>query len=154
MELKLVSPQIVPEDYEDIFKNSAIYERYFQGSSGLMSGLRRSAERGELYVALTPQGEAVGAMRIAKTGFCGLYPYLNLIGVKANCRGMGVGKFLMDNFERMAKEQGAKRTTLMVSDFNESAQRFYKSRGYWCLGTIPNAAKAGIGEMVMIKDIL
>lgn len=43
--------------------------------------------------------------------------------------------------------------TLMVSDFNESAQQFYQARGYWRLGVLRDAVKPGIDEFVMVKDL-
>ena len=86
-------------------------------------------------------------------GFCGLYPYLSLIGVHADCRGAGVGAFLMEELEGMARRSGAGRVTLMVSDFNEGGQRFYQRLGYWQLGQLPDAAREGITELVMVKDL-
>ena len=53
----------------------------------------------------------------------------------------------------MALRAGARRVTLMVSDFNQRAQAFYRSRGYWLLGSLPDAVKPGIGELVMVKDL-
>ena len=32
-------------------------------------------------------------------------------------------------------------------------QAFYRRRGYWLLGELPDAAKAGITELVMLKDL-
>ena len=55
--------------------------------------------------------------------------------------------------ERIARESGARRVTLMVSDFNEGGQRFYRRMGYWTLGEIPDATRTGIGEIVMMKDL-
>ena len=104
-------------------------------------------------IAYDDSGKPVGAMKVVLRGFCGLYPYLSLIGVHADCRGMGVGKFLMDQLERMTRDSGAKRVTLMVSDFNDGAQRFYKRLGYYELGRLPDAAKEGITELLMVKDL-
>jgi ribosomal protein S18 acetylase RimI-like enzyme len=92
-------------------------------------------------------------MKVSLRGFCGLYPYLGLIGVHADSRGLGVGGFLMSQLEKIALESGARRVTLMVSDFNEDAQRFYARLGYRKLGEIPDAVKEGITELVMIKDL-
>ena len=60
---------------------------------------------------------------------------------------------LMEQLEEMARASGASRVTLMVSDFNQGAQAFYRSRGYWLLGSLPDAVKPGIGELVMVKDL-
>ena len=115
--------------------------------------LRRAVAQGELYLAVSEDGELAGAMRVVMTGFCGLYPYLSLIGVRDTFRGQGVGSFLMEHLEDMALRAGARRVTLMVSDFNQGAQAFYRSRGYWLLGSLPDAVKPGIGELVMVKDL-
>lgn len=142
----------VPEGCEDIFQNSAIYTRYFQDGR-LNRSLERAAQAGELYLACDEDGRALGAMKVVLRGFCGLYPYLGLIGVHADSRGKGVGRFLMEELERLSLESGAKRVTLMVSDFNEGGQRFYERLGYWKLGELPNASKEGITELVMVKDL-
>ena len=117
------------------------------------ASLHRAAEQGELYLAVSESGELAGAMRIVMKGFCGLYPYLSLIGVRDGFRGRGVGGFLMEHLERLAREAGSRRVTLMVSDFNESAQQFYQARGYWRLGVLRDAVKPGIDEFVMVKDL-
>ena len=143
----------LPADCEAVFRNSAIYERYFQDPGRLELSLRRAAAQGELYLAVSEDGELAGAMRVVMTGFCGLDPYLSLIGVRDTFRGQGVGSFLMEHLEDMALRAGARRVTLMVSDFNQGAQAFYRSRGYWLLGSLPDAVKPGIGELVMVKDL-
>jgi len=97
----------LPADCEAVFRNSAIFERYFQDPGRLELSLRRAAAQGELYLAVSEDGELAGARRV----------------------------------------------TLMVSDFNQGAQAFYRSRGYWLLGSLPDAVKPGIGELVMVKDL-
>lgn len=145
-------PTQVPADCEDIFRNSAIYTRYFQDGR-LARSLARAAGNGELYLAYDETDRLLGAMKVSLRGFCGLYPYLGLIGVHADSRGMGVGTFLMEQLERITLESGAKRVTLMVSDFNTGGQRFYQRLGYRKLGELPDAAKEGITELIMIKDL-
>lgn len=136
-----------------VFMDSAIYDRYFAGTQRLENALRWGVEKGELWLAVAEDGRTAGAMRVARGGFCGLYPYLNLIGVHPDFRGAGVGGFLIDSLEQMARDWGSRRVTLMVSDFNEGAIRFYRSRGYWELGLLKDASISGIGEHVMVKDL-
>ena len=143
---------IIPEGCDEIFRNSEIYTKYFQDGR-LTRSLLRAAQNGELYIAYDETNRPLGAMKIVMRGFCGLYPYLGLIGVHADSRGLGVGKFLMEQLEQMSLDSGARRVTLMVSDFNLGAQRFYERLGYWKLGEIPDASKEGITELVMIKDL-
>lgn len=143
---------VIPEGCEEIFRNSDIYIRYFQDGR-LERSLTRAAQNGELYIAYDETDRPLGAMKVVMRGFCGLYPYLGLIGVHTDSRGLGVGRFLMEQLEQMALESGTRRVTLMVSDFNIGAQRFYERLGYWKLGEIPDASKEGITELVMIKDL-
>lgn len=141
------------EQLPPVFMDSAIYDRYFAGTQRLQNALRWGVEKGELWIAVTDSGQIAGAMRVAKSGFCGLYPYLSLIGVHPAFRGTGAGSFLMDALERMAAEWGSRRVSLLVSDFNEGAIRFYQKRGYWELGLLPDASLAGIGEHILLKDL-
>ena len=144
----------VPENLEDIFTDCSIYDRYFAGSSSLSRSLQQAAESQELYVARNECGQIVSALRLAIRGFCGLYPYIKLFGVHPAFRSQGVGRQMLDYIEKVAKESGARRITLMVSDFNTQAQAVYRKRGYTLLGTIPDAVKPGIAELLMIKDLL
>lgn len=142
----------LPECIE-IFRGTAIWHRYFAEGDRLQRSLNRAVESGELWCALTPENEIVGVMRVVPRGFCGLYSYLSLIGVAPSARGRGVGRFLMGEFERMAREDGCHRTSLLVSAFNESAMEFYHALGYWELGAIPDTVKPGITEHVLLKDL-
>ena len=61
----------------------------------------------------------------------------------------------MGELERLAKESGAKRVTLMVSDFNTGGIRFYERLGYWKLGELPDGAEllTELGTIKIIIDI-
>ena len=135
-----------------IFEGSAIMERYF-ADGRLPVLLGRAAARGELWGACADGGELLGVMRVVPGGFCGLYHYLALIGTAPAARGKGAGRFLMSEFERMARDAGCRRTCLMVSDFNDGAREFYLRLGYRELGVIPDASRPGIAEHVMLKEL-
>ena len=137
----------------NVFADSEIYERYFSAPGALARSLENALNAGELYVACGSAGEVLGVMRVRAKGFCGLYPYLALIGAAPRARGRGVGHFLLAEFEAMARVQGAGRVALMVSDFNEKAQALYRSLGYWELGRLPDAVRKGVSELVLIKDL-
>lgn len=137
----------------EVFRGSAIWERYFAGGDRLQRSLERAARQGQLWYALTDENAIAGVMRVVPGGFCGLYHYLSLLGAAPWAHGQGVGRFLMGEFERMAREAGCARTSLLVSDFNAGALAFYRSLGYWELGVLPDAAKPGIAERVLLKDL-
>ena len=122
----------------NVFADSEIYERYFSAPGALARSLENALNAGELYVACGSAGEVLGVMRIRAKGFCGLYPYLALIGAAPRARGRGVGHFLLAEFEAMAREK---------------AQALYRSLGYWELGRLPDAVRKGVSELVLIKDL-
>lgn len=140
-------------EYAEIFRGSAIWDRYFRTGGRLRNSLEKASGRGELWCACTPDGAVAGVMRVVPWGFCGLYHYLSLIGTASPARGVGAGRFLMGEFERMARADGCRRSSLLVSDFNDSALGFYRALGYWELGVIPDAVKPGIAEWVLLKDL-
>ena len=53
----------------------------------------------------------------------------------------------------MGREDGRRKASLTVSDFNVRAFEFYKANGYYEVGIIPNALTDGIGEHLMLKDL-
>lgn len=140
-------------EYVEVFRGTSIWDRYFRTGGRLQHSLEKAAARGELWCAHTPDGAVAGVMRVVPWGFCGLYHYLSLIGTAPSARGAGAGRFLMEEFERMARADGCRRSSLLVSDFNNSALGFYRALGYWELGIIPDAVKPGIAERVLLKDL-
>ena len=52
------------------------------------------------------------------------------IAVRADMRGQGYGRLLMQNLLELAKHEGVKRITLEVKDTNERAVNLYKSLGF------------------------
>jgi GNAT superfamily N-acetyltransferase len=51
------------------------------------------------------------------------------IVVDEACRGQGIGKMLLDEAERIAKEWGAEQFNLWCWEFNDGARRLYEARG-------------------------
>lgn len=58
------------------------------------------------------------------------YAVVDSIGVKADCRGRGIGRMLMDYIHAWAGAQGADTIELNVHAFNSGAIRFYRKLGY------------------------
>lgn len=139
---------------EEVIRDSKIYERYFSQEGALRRVIAAAIEAGQLHVAVAESGDVAGLMRVVPKGFCGLYPYLALLGTGKAYQGRGVARFLLAELERMGREQGARKVALLVSDFNREAQGMYEHCGYYTVGLIPEAAKPGIGEYLMLKDIV
>lgn len=136
-----------------VFLDSPLYEHYFSQEGRLEAILATAAKKGELWLALTSQDEVVGCMWMEMTGFFDAFPYLGLLGVKKNCRGMGVGHVLLRTYEGVARALGHRKTSLMVSHFNPRARALYQSMGYKKAGYVPDAILPGIHENIMVKDL-
>ncbi len=137
----------------EMARGSQIEAVYFPQRGAFAALLQTALEAGQLYLALSEEGRPAGLVKIVPKGFCGLYPYLSLICTAPAHQGQGVGRFLLNQFEEMAKRQGSAKTALLVSDFNESAKNLYLRHGYREIGLIPNAVKPGVGEYLLLKDL-
>ena len=141
---------------DEIARDSVLYDRYFTGSYKTEDYIRAyfpDEGRGRLYFAMTSREEKAGLMVISKNGFTNEFHYLALLCVKNEFRGQGVGAWMLHQFERMGREDGRRKVSLTVSDFNVRAFEFYKKNGYYEGGMIPNALTDGIGEHLMLKDL-
>jgi len=103
----------------------------------------------ELYVAR--EGEVrKGFVLVAEYGMAG-GPYIASIGVAEDARGHGVGAELL----RFVEERFASHSHifLLVSSFNEKAQRFYKKHGYERVGEVKDYVVAGKSELIYHKRL-
>lgn len=129
---------------------SAIGERYGFEPAALALTLEAALEGGgELFVA-EAQGRLGGFAWIDPRGAFSSAPYLRLIAVDESLRGSGLGGALMDEFESRTAFVG-RDYCLLVSDFNLKAQAFYERRGYRRAGSLPDFARPGIAEILMVK---
>jgi ribosomal protein S18 acetylase RimI-like enzyme len=126
---------------EEIARDSVLYERYFANDYRTEDYVRAyfpDDGKGRLYFAETSKGEKAGLMVISRNGFTNEYHYLALLCVKKEFRGQGVGAWLLEQFEQMGREDGRRKASLTVSDFNVRAFEFYKANGYYEVGIIPS----------------
>lgn len=137
----------------EVFLDSPLYDHYFSRDDRLDTALSTAVKKGELWLAIASQDEVVGCMCIELTGFFGAFPYLGLLGVKKNCRGMGVGHVLLGTYEGVARALGYRKVSLMVSHFNPRAKALYQSLGYKKSGYVPDAILPGVHENIMVKDL-
>ena len=98
-----------------------------------------------------PAGELVGFAWVLPKGAFGRYPYLRLIAVSAGAQGGGAGQRLLAEVE--ARVRPSRQLLLMVSDFNEGAQRFYARNGYAQVGSCPDFLVDGIAEQIWMKRL-
>lgn len=151
MEFKLVKG--VPErleDYREVFYNSRLYDTYFADSDRLNDQLRKAMADGDLYVAMSPEDEAVGVMYMTRDGMAGL-PYLNLLSVKKKYRGKGIGTDLVKIFIGVMEREQYPSMYIMTSQFNTGAKRLYQSLGFQPKCLLHDVIRKGVSEWLFMR---
>ena len=151
MEFKLVKG--VPErleDYREVFYNSRLYDTYFADSDRLNDQLRKAMADGDLYVAMSPEDEAVGVMYMTLDGMAGL-PYLNLLSVKKKYRGKGIGTDLVKIFIGVMEREQYPSMYIMTSQFNTGAKRLYQSLGFQPKCLLHDVIRKGVSEWLFMR---
>jgi len=105
---------------------------------------RLAAEQSAIFVAESPDGEAVGFCQIYFS-FCSVFAgpicILNDLFVLPRLRGAGVGAALLAEAEAFAAGTGALRITLQTAITNDRAQQLYETRGWTRNTTLYGYAK-------------
>ncbi len=125
--------------------------RYGVTEAGLARDLGRAlaAEDG----VLVAEGDALlGFAWFLRRGTFGRDGFLKLIAVAPGGESRGVGRALLEAVER-AVAVDARHLFLMVSDFNQAAQRFYQRAGYVQGGALPGFIKPDITELLFYRRI-
>jgi GNAT superfamily N-acetyltransferase len=105
------------------------------------------AARGDVLLCAELGGEPVGLAWVLPRGTFGRSPYLRLIAVAAAQRGHGLGALLLEGAEQV----GHGELTLLVSDFNADARRFYELHGYREVGALADFVLPGVSERILRK---
>lgn len=139
-------------DCVEALRNSRLGEEYFSEAGKAEKALAEALESRQLHVALAEDGTCAGFIYYAPTGVFMHFPYLHIIAVKKEYRGMGVGKQLLQYVADRAME-GSRKTFLTVDDFNPDARRLYEAVGYQEVGPIPNLYKKGRTSYLMMRCV-
>jgi ribosomal protein S18 acetylase RimI-like enzyme len=125
--------------------------RYGTTRGGLAGALADALSRGDgLLVADAPG--PVGFAWYLPSGTLALGGYLRLIALLPGHESRGVGSLLLDEVERRVTLTSP-HLFLLVSHFNEAAQRFYTRRGYASVGTLPSLVRPDIDEILMWRRL-
>lgn len=133
-----------------IIDGQALWARYGYHGDDAARHLAASLADGEAVWVAVEEEAIVGFAWILPRGAFGRSPYLRLIAVKHGAEGRGIGARLLESAER---EASGRTFFLLVSSFNEGAQRFYERQGYRVVGTVPSYVVAGIDEILMCKRL-
>ncbi len=158
-----------PADDAFIYRLSdRIFAPYSRHPTGSMASML--SERGaEAFVAEPPLTSAATSGRSPQAGFIVLgferltQPYgpwqrptlarLNAIGVQPDLHGRGVGRFLLDRAEAVARDAGAVSITLMTAEPNIRARRLFLAAGFQLLFSVEAAYARGQRGLVMTKPL-
>ncbi|HNW05210.1 MAG TPA: GNAT family N-acetyltransferase [Oscillospiraceae bacterium] len=122
--------QGVPDRYEEythIFDGSKLQIHY---GAELAKWIRAGLEEGHIYTAEDRNGEAVGLMWMQMESVYAGLPYLNLLGVRQDYRGHGVGRKLLEFFIAVYEKLGYDHAFIAVNDFNPRARALYVRMGF------------------------
>src|SRR5438128_11527452 len=113
-------------------------ERYQYSAERAAHDLADAIARGDTVLGAFrgPARELAGFAWVMPKGAFGRFPYLRLLAVASGQQGGGVGAKLLAETE--SRFRGSRQFLLMVSDFNEGAQRFYSRCGYAQVGSCPD----------------
>jgi ribosomal protein S18 acetylase RimI-like enzyme len=125
--------------------------RYRYPAERAESDLAAAIERGDLVLGAFDGGALSGFAWCLPLGAFGRFPYLRLLAVDGSAQGGGVGAKLLSAAE--AHFAPARQMLLMVSAFNEGAQRFYARQGYRQVGNCPDYLVDGIDEQIWMKRL-
>lgn len=136
------------KDCEEALLKSSLGQHYFESEGSALNAIEEGLAQGNLYVAID-QEVCTGFMFYITNGAFHSFPYLHLIAVKEEYRGKGIGKHLVDYFEKISDRD---KFFLVVADFNPNAKGFYESIGYRQVGEILGLYRDGITEYIMMKE--
>lgn len=149
----MVNPAFRPMRHTDIpilahwIAQIPLWQRYQLTAPRLQESLNNALARGErLIVADTEEGTAVGLAWCLLEGAFGRSPYLRLLGVSVQQKGLGAALLL-----HLEQQLEAHTLFLLVSDFNHDAQRFYQRQGYQQIGAIPGYVLPEVTELLYWK---
>lgn len=136
-----------------IVDETPLWARYNLTGERIAGLLRAALAAGsDLLLAAEEGGAAAGFAWWMRRGAFGRSPYLRLIGVSGSRRSSGIGAGLLATSEAALKPE-AREAFLLVSDFNEAAQRFYRSLGWTEVGRLEDYVVAGVAEVMMWKRL-
>lgn len=139
------------DDCKVALLNSRLGQEYFASEEKAISALIEGLTKGEMFVAVNERDECLGFLWYIAEGAFHSFPYLHIIAIKEDFRGLGVGRKLMSFFEDIVFTNHSK-AFLVVADFNPDAKRLYENLGYRQVGILPNLYKEGVTEYLMMKE--
>jgi ribosomal protein S18 acetylase RimI-like enzyme len=133
-----------------LMSRTPLWQRYGITEEIATQRLTQAHSEGATIAVARVDGVIAGLCWYVKRGAFDRSGYVRLLGVEANVKRAGVGRTLMAYVESVMFEQTAD-VLLLVSEFNEEAQAFYKALGYSKSGELNDYVVDGVTEYIMRK---
>lgn len=127
-----------------------LWQRYGATEASVTERLANGLAGGATVFVAERASTVLGFVWLVERGAFNRSAYIQLIGVRAESRGGGVGRALMEFVEGQAQ---SREIFLLVSDFNLNAQRFYARLGYRQVGKLDDYVVQGVSELVFCKRV-
>jgi ribosomal protein S18 acetylase RimI-like enzyme len=129
-----------------------LLQRYRRTAEALERDLRAALARGDGLLVHDAGGGADGLVWFLPSGTLGMGGYLRLLAVAPGANRRGLGGDLLAAFEAsVARWSG--HAFLLVSDFNDGAQRFYQRHGYVQVGLLPALVLPDVDELLFWRRL-
>jgi GNAT superfamily N-acetyltransferase len=126
--------------------------RYRRDGPQIGRDLAEASARGDGLLVEERDGRVRALAWCQRTGTLGVGGYLRLLAVAPEATGEGVGAALLAAFEAEVGRE-SRHAFLLVSDFNDGAQRFYERHGYARVGALPGIVLPDVAELVYWKRL-
>ncbi len=133
-----------------IMAGNPLWQRYGVTLASATQRLNAGLAQNATLLAAGEPGSPSGFIWYVEKGAFFRSGYIMLIGVNPACQGQGIGDALMAEAERRVFEKNSD-MFLLVSDFNEGAQRFYRRHGYAQVGALPGYVLPDVTELIFRK---
>lgn len=149
MILRSMQPTDIPACAR-LMAQSPLWQRYQVTETSAARRFEHGLSSQATIVVAEQDGNVAGFIWYETRGAFARSGYILLVGVQPILRGRGVGQILMAHAEQEMFSL-VDDVFLLVSDFNQDAQRFYQRLGYCQVGMIPDYVVFGITELIYYK---
>lgn len=133
-----------------LMAQSPLWQRYYVTEASAARRFKQGLISQASILVAEQDGDVAGFIWYETHGAFARSGYIVLVGVQPVLRGQGIGQALMAQAEQ-AMFSAVDDVFLLVSDFNQEAQRFYQRLGYRQIGAISDYVIAGITELIYHK---
>ena len=127
--------------------------RYGMSPADLARRLREAMARGDGVLVACDDSGPVGFAWFLTGGTFALGGYLRLIAVAPEHQSRSLGAALLAEVEARVQNAGGRSLFLLVSDFNQAAQRFYAAHGYVEAGRLAKFVRDDVDELIFWKRL-